>query len=58
MARSRAPAPATVNGKKPAAPASGIANSEVVVFDHLSHGGLHEDAETFNRTTLDFLLRL
>ena len=35
---------------------SGIAASEVVVFDHLSHGGLHEDAETFNRTTLDFLL--
>jgi pimeloyl-ACP methyl ester carboxylesterase len=36
---------------------SGIADSEVVVFDHLSHAGLHEDAEAFNRTTLDFLLR-
>ncbi|HEY3764043.1 MAG TPA: alpha/beta hydrolase [Gaiellales bacterium] len=35
----------------------GIAGSEVAVFDHLSHAGLHEDAETFNRTTLDFLLR-
>jgi pimeloyl-ACP methyl ester carboxylesterase len=36
---------------------SGIAASEVVVFDHLAHAGLHEDAEAFNRTTLDFLLR-
>jgi pimeloyl-ACP methyl ester carboxylesterase len=36
---------------------SGIANSEVVVFDHLSHAGLHEDPEAFNRATLDFLLR-
>jgi hypothetical protein len=27
-----------------------------VVFDHLSHAGLHEDPETFNRTTLNFLL--
>ncbi len=35
----------------------GIGGSEVAVFDHLSHAGLHEDAETFNRTTLDFLLR-
>lgn len=35
---------------------SGIAGSEVVVFDGLSHAGLHEDAETFNRATLDFLL--
>ena len=35
---------------------SGIAGSELVVFDHLSHAGLHEDPETFNRTTLDFLL--
>src|SRR5918911_3951792 len=34
---------------------SGIAGSELVVFEHLSHAGLHEDAETFNRTTLDFL---
>ncbi len=36
---------------------SGIATSEVVVFEHLSHAGLHEDAEAFNRSTLDFLLR-
>jgi 3-oxoadipate enol-lactonase len=36
---------------------SGIGGSELVVFDHLSHAGLHEDPETFNRTTLDFLLR-
>ena len=36
---------------------TGIADSELVVFDHLSHAGLHEDAETFNRATLDFLLR-
>ena len=36
---------------------SGIADSEVVVFDHLSHGALHEDPEAFNRATLDFLLR-
>jgi 3-oxoadipate enol-lactonase len=35
----------------------GIARSELVVFDHLSHAGLHEDPETFNRVTLDFLLR-
>jgi pimeloyl-ACP methyl ester carboxylesterase len=35
----------------------GIAGSELVVFDHLSHAGLHEDPETFNRTTLDFLQR-
>ncbi len=35
----------------------GIANSELVVFDHLSHGALHEDPEAFNRATLDFLLR-
>ena len=34
---------------------SGIAGSELVVFDHLSHAGLHEDPETFNRATLDFL---
>jgi pimeloyl-ACP methyl ester carboxylesterase len=33
----------------------GIAGSELVVFDHLSHAGLHEDPETFNRTTLEFL---
>jgi 3-oxoadipate enol-lactonase len=36
---------------------SGIAGSELVVFDRLSHAGLHEDPETFNRATLDFLLR-
>ena len=37
---------------------SGIAGSELMVFDHLSHAGLHEDPETFNGATLDFLLRL
>ena len=36
---------------------NGIAGSELVVFDHLSHAGLHEDPEAFNRATLDFLLR-
>jgi pimeloyl-ACP methyl ester carboxylesterase len=36
---------------------SGIAGSELVVFEHLSHAGLHEDPETFNGSTLDFLLR-
>jgi 3-oxoadipate enol-lactonase len=36
---------------------NGIANSEVVVFDHLSHGGLHEDPDAFNQATLEFLLR-
>jgi pimeloyl-ACP methyl ester carboxylesterase len=36
---------------------SGIAGSELVVFDGLSHAALHEDPETFNRVTLDFLLR-
>ena len=35
----------------------GIAGSELVVFEHLSHAGLHEDPEAFNRATLDFLLR-
>ena len=34
-----------------------ITGSELVVFDHLSHAGLHEDPEAFNRATLDFLLR-
>ena len=34
-----------------------IGDSELVVFERLSHGGLHEDAETFNRATLDFLRR-
>ena len=37
--------------------ASAIGKSELVVFEHLSHCGLHEDPETFNRVTLDFLLR-
>ncbi|MGO9888776.1 MAG: alpha/beta fold hydrolase [Solirubrobacteraceae bacterium] len=36
---------------------NGITRSELVVFDHLSHAGLHEDPETFNSATLDFLLR-
>ena len=36
---------------------SGINGSELVIFEHLSHAGLHEDPETFNRATLDFLLR-
>jgi pimeloyl-ACP methyl ester carboxylesterase len=36
---------------------SGIAGSELVVWDHLSHAGLHEDPETFNGATLEFLLR-
>jgi pimeloyl-ACP methyl ester carboxylesterase len=35
----------------------GIRESELIVFEHLSHAGLHEDPETFNRATLDFLLR-
>lgn len=34
-----------------------IADSELVVFEHLSHAGLHEDPETFNRVSLDFLGR-
>jgi pimeloyl-ACP methyl ester carboxylesterase len=34
-----------------------IAGSELTVFEHLSHAGLHEDAEAFNRATLDFLVR-
>jgi 3-oxoadipate enol-lactonase len=36
---------------------SGIGGSELVVFEHLSHAGLHEDPESFNRETLDFLVR-
>ncbi len=36
---------------------NGIAHSEVIVFEHLSHAGLHEDPDTFNRATLDFLSR-
>ena len=35
----------------------GITDSEVVVFDHLSHGALHEDPEAFNGATLEFLSR-
>jgi pimeloyl-ACP methyl ester carboxylesterase len=35
----------------------GIVGSELRVFDHLSHGGLHEDPDEFNRATLEFLLR-
>ncbi|HTT88246.1 MAG TPA: alpha/beta hydrolase [Acidimicrobiales bacterium] len=35
----------------------GIVNSELVVFERLSHAGLHEDPEVFNRATLDFLMR-
>ncbi|HKO28846.1 MAG TPA: alpha/beta hydrolase [Solirubrobacteraceae bacterium] len=34
-----------------------ISGSELTVFDHLSHAGLHEDPEAFNRATLEFLLR-
>jgi len=29
----------------------------LVVFDDLSHAGLHEDAQEFNRATLEFLPR-
>lgn len=36
---------------------AGIATTEVVVFEHLAHAGLHEDPETFNRATVDFMLR-
>ena len=36
---------------------SRIAGSQLVVFEHLSHAGLHEDPEAFNRATLDFLMR-
>jgi pimeloyl-ACP methyl ester carboxylesterase len=34
-----------------------IAHNELVVFDHLSHAGLHEDPDAFNGASLDFLLR-
>jgi pimeloyl-ACP methyl ester carboxylesterase len=34
-----------------------IPASELTVFDHLSHAGLHEDPDAFNAATLDFLLR-
>ena len=36
---------------------TGIANSELVVFERLSHAGLHEDPDAFNRATLEFLGR-
>ena len=36
---------------------SGIDGSELVIFEQLSHAGLHEDPESFNGATLDFLLR-
>lgn len=36
---------------------SGIRGSQLVVFDRLLHAALHEDPETFNGTTLEFLLR-
>ena len=36
---------------------AGIPNTEVVVFESLSHAGLHEDPDTFNNATLEFLLR-
>ncbi len=35
---------------------AGIADSTLVVFDALSHAGLHEDPETFNAVSLEFLL--
>jgi len=35
----------------------GIKGAELVVFEHLSHAGMHEDAEEFNRVTLEFLTR-
>ena len=36
---------------------NGIARSELIVFDHLSHAGLHEDPDAFNQATLEYLLR-
>src|SRR5207247_2740106 len=36
---------------------SGIGGSELVVFERLSHAGLHADPETFTPAPLDFLLR-
>jgi pimeloyl-ACP methyl ester carboxylesterase len=35
----------------------GIKGAELVVFDHLSHAGLHEDAKGFNQATLESLAR-
>jgi pimeloyl-ACP methyl ester carboxylesterase len=37
---------------------SGIADTRLVVFDHLSHAGFNEDPETFTAATLDFLRQL
>ena len=34
----------------------GIPDSTLVVFEHLSHAGLHEDPDTFNAASLEFLL--
>ena len=36
--------------------AEGIPDSTVVVFDDLCHAALHEDPETFNGASLEFLL--
>jgi 3-oxoadipate enol-lactonase len=33
----------------------GIADARLLVFDHLSHAGLNEDADTFTAATLEFL---
>jgi pimeloyl-ACP methyl ester carboxylesterase len=38
-------------------PSEGIKGVELVVFEHLSHASLHEDAEGFNRATLESLIR-
>lgn len=35
----------------------GIDDTTLVVFDDLCHAGLHEDPETFNAASLDFLIR-
>jgi 3-oxoadipate enol-lactonase len=35
----------------------GIKGAELVVFEHLSHASLHEDADGFDRATLEFLTR-
>ena len=49
--------PARPLGPLAPAPTEGIPGAELVVFEHLSHAGLHEDAEAFNRATLEFLTR-
>jgi len=36
---------------------SGIADTTLVVFDHLAHAALHEDPDAFNGATLEFLLK-